>query len=127
MLLLERNNARALYIATTDNDLATVASKIKTKCKKKQKKKHCSLILTIKHHHLLANQPLMLQNGDLDWRFANAANCTAGKTEPTRRDGHLLTQNLLEPPQKRKKHEPLDPRGSWTALTSSLKPKKLIV
>lgn len=102
MLLLERNNARALYIATTDNDLATVASNSKPKCKKKQPK-HCSLILTIKHHHLLANQPLMLQNGGLDWRFANAANCTAGKTEPTRRDGHLLTQNLLEPPPKKKK------------------------
>lgn len=36
MLLLERNNAGALYIATPDNDLATVASKIKTKCRKNQ-------------------------------------------------------------------------------------------
>lgn len=35
MLLLERNNARALYIATTDNDLATVASKFKTKMQRK--------------------------------------------------------------------------------------------
>lgn len=35
MLLLERNNARALYIATTDNDLATVASKFKTKMQQK--------------------------------------------------------------------------------------------
>lgn len=38
MLLLERNNARALYIATTDNDLATVASKFKTKMQKKPTK-----------------------------------------------------------------------------------------